>query len=61
VRYAHTPSGFGYTTIPMKIMLGQPRGNGQYYSPNLPKTDLDWSTATFQRHIEVDLKKAQTH
>lgn len=59
VRGAPTPSGMGHTIIPMKMWVGRPRGNGQYYLPDIPMTDLDWSTANFQRHIEADLKKTK--
>jgi Peptidase family S41 len=56
VREAPLPSGMGGAIIPMKIWMGRPRGNGEYYTPDIMMTDFDWSTANFQAKIEADLK-----
>jgi hypothetical protein len=56
VRDAPLPSGMGGAIIPMKIWVGRPRGNGEYYTPDIMMTDFDWSTANFQAKIEADLK-----
>jgi hypothetical protein len=55
VRGAPFASGFGGTIIPMKMYVNRPRGNGVFYMPDIIMTDLDWSTANFQRRIEADL------
>jgi Peptidase family S41 len=55
VRSGPFASGFGGAIIPMKIWVNRPRGNGVYYTPDILMTDLDWSTANFQRRIEADL------
>jgi hypothetical protein len=55
VRSARLPSGLGNAIIPMKMWVNRPRGNGEYYSPDIVMTDFDWSTANFQKRIEADL------
>ncbi len=57
VRSGPLPSEMGGVIIPMKIWVGRPRGNGVYYNPDIMMTDLDWSTANFQRKIEADMVK----
>ncbi len=59
VRSAALPSGMGNAIIPMKMYVNRPRGNGQYYSPDILMTDFDWSTVNFQQRIETDLKKGR--
>ncbi len=56
VRGAPLPSGMGGAIIPMKMWVGRPRGNGEYYTPDIIMSDFDWSTANFQAKIEADLK-----
>jgi hypothetical protein len=55
VRQGQLPSGMGTVIIPMKIWVDRPRGNGAHYAPGILMTDLDWSTASFQKRIEADL------
>lgn len=55
VRSADLPSGKGRIVIPNKVWMGRPRESGQFYTPDIVVTDLDWSTATFLDHVEKDL------
>ncbi len=55
VREFPLPSGMGGAIIPMKIWTHRPRGNGVFYPPDIMMSDLDWSTANFQKRIEEDL------
>jgi hypothetical protein len=56
VRSELLPSGMGGVIIPMKMYVNRPRGNGVFYRPDIEMTDFDWSTESFQRRIETDLK-----
>jgi Peptidase family S41 len=51
VRTEQLPSGYGYVLLPHKIWVHRPRGNGQYYTPDIEMNVLDWSTESFQRKI----------
>jgi hypothetical protein len=57
VRSAALPSGMGHAIIPMKMYVNRPRGNGDYYNPDIIMSDFDWSTGNFQKRIEADLAK----
>jgi hypothetical protein len=59
VRSVRLPSGMGAAIIPMKMWVNRPRGNGEFYSPDIVMTDFDWSTANFQRRIEAVLKRRE--
>jgi hypothetical protein len=55
VRTEPLPSGLAAVIIPAKVYVHRPRASGQIYNPAILVSDLDWSTATFQRVIEADL------
>jgi hypothetical protein len=57
VRNPKLPSGMARAIIPMKMYVNRPRGNGEFYSPDIAMTDFDWSTANFLRRIEQDLAR----
>jgi Peptidase family S41 len=57
VRDEALPSGYANAIIPMKIWVNRPRGNGEFYKPDIPVNDFDWSTANFLRRIEEDLAR----
>lgn len=59
VRYQKTTSGLGTVTIPNKVYVNRPRGNGEIYLPDIYVNDLEWSIANFLKHIEKDLAKRQ--
>ncbi len=55
VRHPKLPSGMARGIIPMKMYVDRPRGNGEFYTPDITMTDFDWSTQNFLRWIEGDL------
>jgi hypothetical protein len=55
VRSDPLPSGFGATIIPMKIWVNRPRGNGQFYTPDIIVNDLEWTNEGFLKHIQFDM------
>ena len=55
VRNPALPSGMARGIIPMKMYVDRPRGNGEFYTPDIAMTDFDWSTQNFLRRIEADL------
>ncbi len=55
VRTDPLPSGFGATIIPMKIWVNRPRGNGQFYTPDIVINDLEWTSDSFLNRIQEDL------
>jgi hypothetical protein len=55
VRSDPLPSGLGATIIPMKIWVDRPRGNGQFYAPDIVVNDLPWSTENFVTRIQDHL------
>lgn len=55
VRSPQLPSGMGGAIIPMKMYVDRPRGNGEYYMPDILMDGFDWSTIAFQKRIEADL------
>lgn len=55
VRSPALPSGMARGIIPMKMYVDRPRGNGEYYTPDIEMRDFDWSTANFLKRIEADL------
>ncbi len=61
VRQKVLPSGLATVIIPNKMYVNRPRGAGAFYTPAIPVTDINWSSATFLKVIENDLsgKKAR--
>jgi hypothetical protein len=57
VRVVDLPSGKGQLAVPIKSYAGRKRASGAVYQPDIPMTDLDWSTKNFLDHIEVDAAK----
>jgi hypothetical protein len=57
VRYQPLDSGLARVVIPTKVYVGRPRAAGQFYTPHITVSDLDWSTASFLKAIEADLKR----
>jgi len=57
VRYQMLESGLAKVVIPNKIYVGRPRAAGQFYLPQISVNDLVWSTETFLKVIEADLKR----
>jgi hypothetical protein len=57
IRYAPLPSGYASAVIPLKMWVGRPRANGQYYQPDIEVADLDWSTSAFLRRIQRDIRQ----
>ncbi|WP_285712525.1 S41 family peptidase [Erythrobacter oryzae] len=55
VRNPPLPSGMARAIIPMKMYVDRPRGNGEFYTPDIAMTDFDWSTQSFLKRIEADL------
>lgn len=55
VRNPPLPSGMARAIIPMKMYVDRPRGNGEFYTPDIAMTDFDWSTQNFLGRIEEDL------
>ena len=55
VRDPALPSGMARGIIPMKMYVDRPRGNGEFYAPDIEMRDFDWSTQSFLRRIEADL------
>lgn len=55
VRNPPLPSGMARGIIPMKMYVDRPRGNGEFYAPDIEMRDFDWSTTNFLKRIEEDL------
>lgn len=55
VRHEKLPSGLGTVTIPNKVWVHRPRKSGEFYTPAIMMTELDWSTANFLAAIKNDL------
>lgn len=57
VRYQSLVSGAAKVVIPNKVYVGRPRAAGQFYTPQIVVRDLEWSTDTFLKVIQADLKR----
>ncbi|AVR98369.1 S41 family peptidase [Pseudoduganella armeniaca] len=57
VRSQDLPGGLARVIVPMKLYVGRPRGNGQFYQPDIPLRTVGWGTAEFLRLIEQQLGK----
>jgi hypothetical protein len=57
VRQEVLPGGLGRVIVPTKLWVNRPRGNGEFYRPDIPVTAVRWSTAGFLDVIERDLAR----
>ena len=57
VRFQKVKSGLATVTIPNKVYVNRPRGNGEVYLPAIYVTDPAWSVEVFRRVMERDLAK----
>lgn len=55
VRDQTLPSGLAVVTLPNKVYVHRPRKSGEFYTPAITMTELDWSTANFLAAIKKDL------
>jgi len=55
VRHEALPGGLGLVVVPTKLYVNRPRGNGEFYRPDIPVTALRWDVATFLEVVERDL------
>lgn len=56
IRREELPSGRGSVVLPTKIWIDRPRAPGAAYTPDIPVTDVVWSTDVIMAHIEQDLR-----
>jgi hypothetical protein len=57
VRTETLPGGLARVIVPTKLYVNRPRGNGEFYRPDIPVTALQWTTATFLDVVERDLAR----
>jgi hypothetical protein len=57
VRIEVLPGGLARVTLPTKLYVNRPRGNGEFYRPDIPVTSLQWTGATFLEVVERDLAR----
>jgi hypothetical protein len=55
VRLQELPSGFGQIIVPNKVYIDRPRGNGEYYTPDVLHREFDWSTKRFLKLIQTEV------
>jgi hypothetical protein len=55
VRRENLPGGLAYALIPTKLYVNRPRGNGQFYRPDIPVKTIRWTTGELLAVIERDL------
>lgn len=55
VRNEKLPGGLARVLVPTKLYVNRPRGNGEFYRPDIPVTALQWTRANFLDAIERDL------
>lgn len=58
VRIENLPGGLARVIVPTKLYVNRPRGNGEFYRPDIPVTTLQWTTAAFLDVVERDLARA---
>ncbi|HEX8601218.1 MAG TPA: hypothetical protein VF774_01105, partial [Pseudoduganella sp.] len=58
VRSHYLPGGLARVIVPVKLYVDRPRGNGEFYRPDIAVTALEWRTAAFREVIEGDLKQS---
>ncbi|GGY55229.1 S41 family peptidase [Pseudoduganella albidiflava] len=61
VRSQELPGGLARVIVPVKLYVNRPRGNGEFYRPDIAVTALQWTTAEFQAVVERDLASAGAH
>jgi hypothetical protein len=59
VRIEKLPGGLARVIVPTKLYVNRPRGNGEFYRPDIPVTALQWTTAAFLDVVERDLAGAR--
>lgn len=52
VRSQDLPGGLARVIVPMKLYVGRPRGNGQFYQADIALRTVEWGTAEFLRLID---------
>lgn len=57
VRLQQISSGLARVVLPGKVLVNRPRGNGEYYVPDVLHEALDWSQAGLEQHIRRLLEK----
>lgn len=57
VRSHYLPGGLARVIVPVKLYVNRPRGNGEFYTPDIAVTALEWRTGEFLEVVERDLKK----
>lgn len=57
VRNEKLPGGLARVLLPTKLYVNRPRGNGEFYRPDIPVTALQWTRANFLDAIERDLAR----
>lgn len=55
VRREPLPGGLALVVVPTKLWVKRPRGNGEFYRPDIPVNALRWSTDLFLDVVERDL------
>lgn len=56
VRSEDLPGGLARVIVPVKLYVNRPRGNGEFYRPDIAVTALRWTTAEFRSVVERDLR-----
>lgn len=57
VRVEVLPGALARVVLPTKLWVNRPRGNGEFYRPDIPVNTLQWSTAGFLDVVERDLAR----
>ncbi len=57
VRHEALPGGLAHVIVPTKLYVNRPRGNGEFYRPDIPVSALQWSTELFLDVVERDLAR----
>jgi len=57
VRSEKLPGGLARVVVPTKLYVNRPRGNGEFYRPDIPVTALRWSMEAFLDAVERDLAR----
>lgn len=52
VRLADTPSGLSKVIIPNKVYVNRARGNGDFYQPDIPFNEVEWTTEAILEGIK---------
>ena len=60
VRIEKLPGGLARVIVPTKLYVNRPRGNGEFYRPDIPVSTLEWTIAGFLKVIERDLSRLGT-